>query len=115
VVSIAVPPGSSGGPSLSIWEVLIGVGIVAVGIGGVTYYVKPRPRKKRINKARARHNALCCLNLRGWDLDDIGDGHTFNPTTGQNGHWDEDKGQWIDSKTGEGLAPSVWESGPAGK
>ena len=117
VVSIAVPPGSTGGPSLNIWEILIGVGIVVVVIGGVTYYVKPRPRKKRLNKAciedcgwrrLARHH-------KGWERDLTDPRRAFNPETGQNGFWDEDKGQWIDSKTSEGLTPSVWESGPAGK
>jgi hypothetical protein len=113
VVSIAVPPSSNGGPSLNIWEILIGVGIVAVAAGGVTYYVK-----KRLNKARVEDFAWCrlsCGSGKNWERDVTDHGRAFNPETGQNAHWDDDKGQWIDSKTGEGLTPSVWESGPAGK
>lgn len=29
--------------------------------------------------------------------------HVFNPTTGQNGVWDGDKQQWIDTQTGKPL------------
>ncbi|MBF6606498.1 MAG: PD40 domain-containing protein, partial [Chloroflexi bacterium] len=61
VVSIASPPSSNGGLSLNGWEILIGVGIVAVAAGGVTYYVKPRPRKKRLNKACIEDCAWCRL------------------------------------------------------
>jgi hypothetical protein len=32
--------------------------------------------------------------------------HAFNPDTGQNTHWDDEKQQWIDSKTGEPVGPS---------
>ena len=117
VVSIVLPPGSTGGLSLNIWEILIGVGIVAVVIGGVTYNVKPRPRKKRLNKAYVEDCGWCHLarHHKGWERDVTDHRRAFNPETGQNAHWDDDKGQWIDSKTGEGLTPSVWESGPAGK
>ncbi len=45
----------------------------------------------------------------GWERD-LSDPHrAFNPTTGQNGHWDSDKGQWTDSKTGEALTPPVYK------
>lgn len=37
---------------------------------------------------------------RGLDLR-----HAFNPKTGVNVHWDSDKKQWIDSKTGAALTP----------
>ena len=53
VVSIAVPPSSNGGPSLNIWEILIGVGIFVVVIGGITYFVKLRPEKDGCDQQRA--------------------------------------------------------------
>lgn len=36
-------------------------------------------------------------------------GRAFNPETGQNAHYDPDKGQWTDSKTGEALTPPAYE------
>lgn len=33
--------------------------------------------------------------------------HAFNEATGQNAVWDEGRGQWIDSKTGEGISPAA--------
>ncbi|MBF6605935.1 MAG: hypothetical protein IVW53_10180, partial [Chloroflexi bacterium] len=73
--------------------------------------------EKRLNKACIEDCAWCRLARlhKGWERDPADHRRAFNPETGQNGHWDEDKGQWIDSKTGEGLTPSVWESGPAGE
>jgi hypothetical protein len=52
-VSIAVPPGSNGGLSLNVWEILIGVGIFVVVIGGITYFVKLRPEKDGCDQQRA--------------------------------------------------------------
>lgn len=43
----------------------------------------------------------------GWDTSD-GE-HAFNPNTGQNAVWDKERGQWIDTKTGQGLTPQVFE------
>ena len=37
---------------------------------------------------------------------------SFNPRTGQNAAWDSEKLQWIDTKTLEGLTPSILESKP---
>lgn len=53
VVSIAVPPSPRDSIHLNIWEIMIGVGIVAVVIGGVTYYVKLRPEKDSCDPQRA--------------------------------------------------------------
>ena len=36
-------------------------------------------------------------------------GTAFNPETGQNAHWDPEKGQYTDNKTGEALTPPTLE------
>lgn len=33
--------------------------------------------------------------------------HAFNPETGQNASWDDEKQQWIDSKSGQPLSGSA--------
>lgn len=42
-----------------------------------------------------------------WQRDPGSHGNAFNTETGQNAHWDSDKGQWTDSKTGEALTPPL--------
>ena len=44
-----------------------------------------------------------------WERDVVDHGRAFNPQTGQNAHWDSDKGQWTDSKTGEALTKPVYK------
>ena len=45
--------------------------------------------------------------LGGWEEPD-GD-RSFNPQTGQNAHWDDEKQQWMDSKTGTPVSRSGLE------
>ena len=46
---------------------------------------------------------------RPWERSAGDHRHAFNPDTGQNAHWDPNKGQWTDSKTGEAATPSVYK------
>jgi hypothetical protein len=53
VSSTAVPPSSRDNHPLNPWEILIGVGLVMVVIGGITYYVKLKPKKDGCDRERA--------------------------------------------------------------
>ena len=44
-----------------------------------------------------------------WDVNGLDQGHAFNSKTGQNAHWDPDKGQWTDSKTGSPVTAPVYK------
>ena len=49
------------------------------------------------------------LQKEGWERDPTDHRRVHNPKTGQNAHYDQDKQQWIDSKTGEPVTPSGLE------
>lgn len=42
----------------------------------------------------------------GFEMDPDGE-RAFNPETGQNAAWDDEKQRWIDTKTGKPLKASV--------
>ncbi len=42
-----------------------------------------------------------------WKFDRSDPSRAFNPGTGQNAAWDEDKAQWIDVKTGQAVSASA--------
>jgi hypothetical protein len=42
-----------------------------------------------------------------WQVDPNDPDHAFDPSTGRNLTWDEDKQQWIDTKTGEPVGQSA--------
>lgn len=44
--------------------------------------------------------------MHGWEHHPETPDHAFNPETGQNAYWDDEKQQWVDSKTGKPLTPS---------
>ena len=46
---------------------------------------------------------------KGWERDSSDHARAFNPATGQNAAWDPDRGQWIDTKTGQGLTRPVYK------
>lgn len=43
------------------------------------------------------------MESHGWRAE--GDSSGRRPDTGQSAVWDEDKGQWLDSATGQALTP----------
>ncbi|GAC1576648.1 MAG: hypothetical protein NVS3B18_10480 [Candidatus Dormibacteria bacterium] len=43
----------------------------------------------------------------GFEMNPEDPDHAFNPNTGQNAHWDEEKERWVDSKTGEPMTAST--------
>ena len=67
--------------------------------------------EKGLSKDAAKVLGLShAAELRGKGFEISRDGKTaFNPETGQNAHQDNDKGAWIDNKTGEPLTTPIYK------
>ncbi|MGH9196427.1 MAG: hypothetical protein ACRD1T_11875 [Acidimicrobiia bacterium] len=46
------------------------------------------------------------LQGKGWERSMDDHRSVFNPETGQNGYYDDEKQQWMDTKTGQPISPS---------